>query len=259
MSELYEHQVGGHGTITKGEAGRIVKACNVKEKRFYEVVMSSRTWLNGYVAQCYGVREREGGAGVTEKTAWEIELEDINYKYQKPCIMDVKVGTRHYDDDANEDKVRRTREMARKTTTGSTGLRIVGSQVYKEGRAGYVRRGKAHGKSLAAGELGGEFAAFFSPGEGVRREVVEAVLRRVEGLEREMRGFGGYNFYSSSLLICYDAEKRGGGGEGVAAADVRMIDFAHTVPATGERDDGYAFGLSSLARLLGDVVAEAAR
>lgn len=66
--------------------------------------------------------------------------------------------------------------------------------------------------------------------------------------------------YSSSLLLVYDAEKlkellSGALKEEELIADsswvkIRMIDFAHVVPANSLKDENYISGLSNLITIL---------
>ena len=75
-----------------------------------------------------------------------------------------------------------------------------------------------------------------------------------------------YAFYSSSLLIAYDADKGDTVVTNVQYEDleegqlnskdvirVKMIDFAHAFPNNGEVDKNYVFGLDNLIQILSAV------
>lgn len=47
----------------------------------------------------------------------------------KPCILDVKLGTTLYDEDASPEKKARMIKAAHNTTSGETGIRLTGFQV----------------------------------------------------------------------------------------------------------------------------------
>lgn len=58
-----------------------------------------------------------------------IVLENISYRLAKPNIMDIKLGTILYDDEASPEKVARMISTAQKTTSLETGVRLTGFQV----------------------------------------------------------------------------------------------------------------------------------
>jgi 1D-myo-inositol-tetrakisphosphate 5-kinase/inositol-polyphosphate multikinase len=58
-----------------------------------------------------------------------IQLQDIAHSYSQPCIFDIKIGQRLYDDDASFEKQERMKKQAMETTTGTLGLRICGLKV----------------------------------------------------------------------------------------------------------------------------------
>lgn len=56
-------------------------------------------------------------------------LENLTSRFRYPCIMDLKMGTRQYDDAADELKIKSHTLKVAKTTSGALGLRITGIQV----------------------------------------------------------------------------------------------------------------------------------
>ena len=56
-----------------------------------------------------------------------IKLEDIVSRFHKPCIMDVKVGRRVWDDFAQQDKI--DREKKKYPQQEIIGFRIIGMRV----------------------------------------------------------------------------------------------------------------------------------
>lgn len=176
-----------------------------------------------------------------------IILEDLTCHFRKPCVLDCKMGTRHYDDDATEEKKKAHIEKATKTTSCSTGIRFTGMQVYKLPLHTFLFHDKYYGRRLKASELKNELYEFLHNGVRLRVDIIEQFLSRLHWLYQHMESQRYFNFYSSSLLFVYE------GDEVVSSpvvADVRMIDFAHTQRCVGERDDGYMFGLSNLIGLI---------
>ncbi len=60
-----------------------------------------------------------------------ILLENLTSELKFPCIMDLKMGVRQYDDDATESKILSHKSKVAETTSGVLGLRITGIQVSK--------------------------------------------------------------------------------------------------------------------------------
>ena len=58
-----------------------------------------------------------------------ILLENLTHKYQHPCVLDLKMGTRQYADDDSAAKQQRKKAKVATTTSSSLGVRINGMQV----------------------------------------------------------------------------------------------------------------------------------
>lgn len=56
-------------------------------------------------------------------------LENLSHQFAKPNILDIKLGTVLYDQDASADKRARMEKTARETTSLETGVRLTGFQV----------------------------------------------------------------------------------------------------------------------------------
>lgn len=56
-------------------------------------------------------------------------LENLAHPFFKPNILDIKLGTILYDQDASPEKVERMRKTAETTTSLKTGMRLTGFQV----------------------------------------------------------------------------------------------------------------------------------
>eukprot|EP00871_Galdieria_phlegrea_P001019 jgi/Galph1/1918/GphlegSOOS_G590.1 len=177
-----------------------------------------------------------------------IILEDLTSNFQKPCVLDCKMGTRHYDDDASEEKKRAHILKALSTTSSSMGIRFTGMQVYKLPYRNFLFHDKYYGRCLQPAQLKDELYEFFHNGVSLRIDIMEPFISRLKWLYQRMESEPNFNFYSSSLLFVYEGEQDD--KQDTIRADVRMIDFAHTQWYVDKRNDGYLFGLTNLIELL---------
>ncbi|PXF48801.1 Inositol hexakisphosphate kinase 3 [Gracilariopsis chorda] len=193
----------------------------------------------------------------TARSHTSIKLEDINRSFCIPCVIDCKIGTRHYDDDASEEKRRRHIEKANATTSAKCGIRLTGMQSFKRSAAPmsptglFESRDKYHGRTLREHDLLPQLTWFFHDNFRVRVDAVAQVLERIRRLRAHLIHQRHFFFYSSSLLIVYE----GALPQHVPSkVDVRMIDFAHTVRSNGRRDDGYLKGIDYLISVLNRIL-----
>lgn len=56
-------------------------------------------------------------------------LENLSYRFLKPNILDIKLGTVLYDAEASPEKIQRMIDTAKATTSFETGVRLTGFQV----------------------------------------------------------------------------------------------------------------------------------
>ena len=176
-------------------------------------------------------------------------LEDLNYPFRLPCILDVKVGTRHYDDDATPEKRRHHIAKSEATTSAKYGVRFTGMQSYKLGRSDF--HDKYHGRKLKGHDLGPELEWFFFDGDRVRVECVIIIIEKLRRIRNRMAEQRHFKFYSSSVLLIYEGAHT---DEAPVRADIRMIDFAHTQWNEHQGDQGYLMGIDTLLRLLSEIV-----
>lgn len=166
-----------------------------------------------------------------------IILEDVNHSFHYPCVADIKVGKRHFDDHATPTKQARHISKANATTTAATGIRFIGLQSLK-GKV-YESRDKYHGRRLKVGDLIPQAEWFFHNGEALRKDAIALILKKLGTIAGNMEKQRVFVFYSSSLLIVYE-----GDNDRPPAVDVRMIDFAHTQRSAGKLlDVGYLSGI----------------
>lgn len=56
-------------------------------------------------------------------------LENLTHRFQRPNVLDIKLGTQLYDEDASDEKKERMQRASEASTSGTTGIRLTGFQV----------------------------------------------------------------------------------------------------------------------------------
>eukprot|EP01069_Polyplicarium_translucidae_P009068 Polyplicarium_translucidae@DN3285_c0_g1_i7.p2 len=180
----------------------------------------------------------------------EVEMENLVYSLLRPCVMDIKVGTRLYGDDATPEKQRKMIDKANRCTSSTLGVRLVGFKC-----ATYKRElicvGSAEGRNVQTRDGFLEYLRLFLESGGPLRVAslasffIQRVRRLVDLFESQDVGA----FFGSSLLLSFDAHPSDSQN---SKADLRMIDFAHVrfQCCNFQKDEGYLRGLRSLLSML---------
>ena len=166
-------------------------------------------------------------------------LENVVRNYQRPCVLDLKIGKRQYSDDCSESKIQRKIARSNQTTTASLGLRLAGMQVFRNGE--YQCLNKYDGRSFDDASFIETLATFLC-----NSRLKRSLCEKVSVLTSVLQELNSYRFYTCSLLVSYDAAK-------ADTVDIRIIDFAHAthqdlddkIKYNGP-DVGFIEGLSSL-------------
>lgn len=211
-------------------------------------------------------------------------LEDLTAGMKRPCVLDLKMGTRQYGLEADEKKKKSQRRKCMMTTSQQLGVRLCGMQVWNVEKQSYLFEDKYFGRDLQAGrDFQDALKRFLYDGvsyASVSRHI-PVVLEKIAKLEKMICGLPGYRFYASSLLMLYDGEpskpeaesrktdqpdpaahdrKHRDDRSSKSTIDLKIVDFANCVTAEDELpatvscpphdpdgvDQGYLRGLRSL-------------
>ncbi|KAI1708181.1 inositol polyphosphate kinase domain-containing protein [Ditylenchus destructor] len=198
---------------------------------------------------------------------WFMVLEDVVSFYRRPCVIDLKMGTRQYGDDASAQKRFSQTQKCRQSTSALMGIRLVGLQIYDPVTQQYTYINKFEGRRMDRLKFYDALLIFFRQ---AGRSRLTQLIGRLENLKGVLLVSEGFRFFSSSLLIAYDGdepakEERASTHSHYSHPDISlaMIDFAHSTFQgfmedklyTGV-DEGYLLGMDSLITILKAILDE---
>ncbi|GAB1313609.1 inositol polyphosphate kinase kcs1 [Madurella fahalii] len=177
------------------------------------------------------VNPKEAQTQRDSRVEYFLLLEDLTAGMKRPCIMDLKMGTRQYGVDANPKKQTSQQGKCAKTTSRELGVRVCGLQVWDVKTQSYVFKDKYYGRELKKGhEFQAALTRFLYDGvdpASILRHI-PTVLQKLDELEVIIERLRGYRFYAASLLMFYDGDDSAepAGASGGAVIDDSTTDFA---------------------------------
>ncbi|KAJ2829800.1 inositol polyphosphate kinase kcs1 [Coemansia erecta] len=133
-----------------------------------------------------------------------ILMADLTASMRRPCILDLKMGTRQHGVDALAKKVVSQTIKCAATTSKELGVRMCGLQVYKADRNRFLFQDKYYGRSLNKFTFQRSLLEFLDNGESVVAFMIPALLTKLRNLYRTVEQMHGFRFFGSSLLLVYD-------------------------------------------------------
>jgi len=219
------------------------------------------------------VNPKEAQTQSDSRVDYFLLLEDLTAGMKRPCIMDLKMGTRQYGVGANEKKQESQRRKCADTTSQELGVRVCGLQVWDIPTQQYIFLDKYFGRDLKVGRAFQDaLKRFLYDGvdySSILRHI-PTIIEKLSELEVIIRGLDGYRFYAASLLMVYDGDtQREDESDSTATdksltrkkeIDFKIADFANCVTKEDLRpqdricpprhpelpDNGFLRGLRSL-------------
>lgn len=159
-----------------------------------------------------------GGGKIKTETA--IVLENVADHYNKPNILDVKLGAQLWANDAPPTKREKLDRVAKETTSKALGIRIAGMRIWEGAETlqesdpalidGYRLYNKEYGRGLTTENIGSGFETYFQvkKGDGPSKrikEIIRLFIKDLEGLQHVVENEES-RMYSSSLLFVYEGD-----------------------------------------------------
>lgn len=181
-----------------------------REHEFYERVadevknagdgsVSSLVGLEPLIPRYFGVVEAAHEASSSIQSEWLVNrkafdarshssyhafaeylvLEDLTFGRKWPCIMDVKVGTRSFEDDASAEKI--AYEKSKFPLQEQAGFRLQGIKVFDKSTQAYIEFDKHFGRSALTMDALAPALGRFLPSDdnAKRRFLIQSVRERV--------------------------------------------------------------------------------
>ncbi|XP_075072472.1 inositol polyphosphate multikinase [Mixophyes fleayi] len=208
------HQVAGHMYgkdkvgILQHPDGTVLKQLQPpprgpRELDFYNMVFTSDCTnpklcdLQTFLPKYFGIWSPPGSTNDLY-----LKLEDVTRKFNKPCIMDVKIGQKSYDPFASAEKIQQ--QVSKYPLMEEIGFLVLGMRVYHVDSDKYETENQHYGRILTKETVKEGMSKFFNNGCYLRKDAVSACLQKVQSILQWFENQDTLNFYASSLLFVYD-------------------------------------------------------
>ncbi|KAI8342797.1 hypothetical protein BC941DRAFT_413863 [Chlamydoabsidia padenii] len=185
----FENQVAGHDNLLQLSTNdlMVLKPSIQQEREFYEGSLQYEDFME-WIPECYGTlrastdKEMQllnngqdiatlqtdaltSGSPIVDSADGDehLCLENILSGFTRPCIMDIKLGYKIYEDTADEAKRIKMIKNAKGTTIESLGLRISGMKTFDSVQRHYTSYPKQYGRERTKDNFLNGLLSFFYP------------------------------------------------------------------------------------------------
>lgn len=278
------------GVLSDESGALIIKPCTAREVSFYESIHTHpgfAKWVPTFLGTLELSDTLPGAAPSvtpTNNRNTSIVLSNSTHGFQKPCVLDIKLGAQLWDNDAPQDKRDRLDAVSNKTTSRSLGMRIAGMRVWKK-EGSYKVYDKLFGRTFTAENAVDAVREYFD--SDITPTHVSLLVKRFRDKVTEIRAVleaEESRMYSASLLFVYEGdgkaldealaeeaenakkpaktqEEEDEGEEEEEekkvkkVEDLKLIDFAHATWTPGEGPDENALqGVRSVEKLFTELL-----
>uniref|UniRef100_A0A2K6ENR1 Kinase n=1 Tax=Propithecus coquereli TaxID=379532 RepID=A0A2K6ENR1_PROCO len=120
-----------------------------------------------------------------------LKLEDVTHKFNKPCIMDVKIGRKSYDPFASSEKIQQ--QVSKYPLMEEIGFLVLGMRVRM---------------IIKNNIFWGPVRWFFHNGFSLRKDAIAASIQKIKKILQWFESQEQLNFYASSLLFVYEGSSQ---------------------------------------------------
>lgn len=208
------HQVAGHKYgvdkvgILQHPDGTVLKQLQPpprgpREMHFYSMVYAEDCCdpclleLRNYLPKYYGTC-----SSPENSDDLYLKLEDVTRLFNKPCIMDVKLGQRSYDPFASQAK--REQQIRKYPLMEEIGFLLLGMRIYNVTSDSFDSYDQHYGRRLQKDTVKEGLAKFFHNGVALRKDAVLASIGKIHRILCWFEAQQQLCFYASSLLFVYE-------------------------------------------------------
>ncbi|KAI5059932.1 hypothetical protein GOP47_0024352 [Adiantum capillus-veneris] len=192
--------------------------------------------------------------------------QDLTQQFQRPCVIDLKMGVHTWYPGASEQYIAKCKEKDAESTSKDLGFRVSGLQAFDTNSGNSWKPGRIWCKTLDANATKLLLKQFVSsnPTDDMSPDCTyaSAVYAGEDGIIKqlsELRSWfavqTSYHFFSSSILLMYESNglTQDGPAQESMHGTVKLVDFAHVLMDQEAADENFLQGLDSLIAILCEI------